>query len=455
MVLAEVHRLAEKLAPLPTHEVLRDLGRAALAGRVIGTGPYKKVVAFLLDSANGRDRREPWSSREGDVRPVPDLRIALEECFGVYADVHWFNLNKTANASGHPLLGLFPRMGATLAKVNVDDLAALVAALLTETPDAALLRLLQERGGRVPGVGVEVFSRLAFAHRRDLYFTIPKAWGEASGCFKFVGDDLRRYCELCRNLRTVCDDLGFPAPVRGSVLHHLLSLPHPPAELLAALHHAIGPSLSRFSALEPADAYEIPDGNDDLASLPMEFAAKTLRARRGERRLRQKLLKAGGDRCALTGSCLRDLLEVAYVLPFPTGEPHAPEAAFLVRSDVHTLWDLNLIGVEPSSRRVNIAPRLRETIYGKLAGRILARSERAPELDPSALEERWRLFISAHPDADAGRADAGRTDAGRPESSPPADATDSTGEAEPPTVVVRRKRRKTATKAAPADDANR
>ncbi len=397
----EIRKLAEKLAALPTHDVLLDLSRAAVSARVAGTAAYKKVIAFLLDEADRRDRREPWSSREGDVRPVPNLRIAIEECFGVYAGVHWFNLNKTANGSGHPLLGLFPRMGIALGKVNADDLGLIIEAMLADTPDAALLSLLQERGGRVPGVGVELFSRLAFAHRRDLYFTIPRAWGEASGCLRFIGEDLRQYCELCRNLREVCDELDLPRGVRGSVLHDLLSRAHPPADLLEVLHRAIGPSLSRYSALAPADAWEIPDDGDDLAALPMEFAAKALRARRGERGLRQKLLKAGGDRCAMTGRCLRDLLEVAYVLPFPTGAPHAPEAALLLRSDVHTLWDLNLVGVEPSTLAIHVAPRLEATRYGKLVGRALERPGKTPPLDVAALEERWRLFSSAYPEAAA------------------------------------------------------
>ena len=69
-----------------------------------------------------------------------------------------------------------------------------------------------------------------------------------------------------------------------------------------------------------------------------------------------------------TGSCIRDLLEVAYVRPFPTGGADSPRTALLMRSDVHTLWDLNLIGVEPTTRRVYIAKRLGGTVYEELAG---------------------------------------------------------------------------------------
>jgi hypothetical protein len=395
--------LIENIRQTPIHPVLIELSEAAREARLHVTPEFRKLVAYLLELADGRDRREPWVNKPGVARPVPKLRIAIENAFGVYADLNWFKLNRTTNGSGQPLTGLFPRMAASLWRIEPQDFGALIAALLTSTPDASILRYLQDRGGKVKGLGVEVFSRLAFAYRRDLYFVIPRAWGETSGCLQYVDNDLRRYCALCRNLRSVCDELGLPGDIRGSLFDHLLQQQRPPRAMLEALHKAIGPALSKYSSMDPSDAYAPKRNEEDQSAQPMEFAVAAIRGRRGRRDLREKLCRACGERCAMTGSCVKDLLEVAYVIPFPSGDVHALENAMLLRSDIHTLWDLNLIGVEPQSQKIYVSSRLSGTSYEKLAGRTLLSRLDGSSLSGEALRERWRLFANAHPKASAER----------------------------------------------------
>jgi hypothetical protein len=64
-----------------------------------------------------------------------------------------------------------------------------------------------------------------------------------------------------------------------------------------------------------------------------------------------------------------------------------------LRADVHTLFDLDLIMIEPGSRGVTVAPSLRETDYGSLEG-VLLRKPSNPALTPTAaaFEERrkWK-----------------------------------------------------------------
>jgi hypothetical protein len=388
--------LADQLRMQPIHTVLIELAKAAKENKVLATAEYRKLVAYLMETADGRDRREPWVNQPNAVRPTPKLRVAIEKCFGRYADLHWYRVNKTTNASGKPLAGLFPRMAAALSRVDAADFAEFQTALMTQAPDAALLRLLQQRGGKIKGVGVELFSRVAFAIRRDLFFPIPRPWGETSGCLEFIGDDLRKYCGLCRNLRAVCDSLGIPADVRGSVFLHLLTQKKPPPVLLEALHKAMGPSLARFSGLKSGEAYELKHGEDDLSALPVEFASQMIRGRRGRRQLRDALLRVYGERCAISGDCVRDLLEAAYLAPFPDGDVHAPSNAMLMRADLHTLWDLNMIGVEPGTMQVFVAPRLMETPYGRLAGRTALAGLPQVKVSKTALRERWRMYSSAH-----------------------------------------------------------
>lgn len=405
--------LAEQLRAVPTHTCLQELCESARDARLLAHPEFKKLIAYILEVADGRDRREPWTTRPTDAaKPVPRLRLQMEACFGVYADLHWFKLNKNCNRAGQPLRGLFPRMAASLARVKPEDFAELVRALISPTPDAALAKFLQAGGGKIPGLGVEVFSRLAFAFRRDLYFAIPRAWGERSGCLEWIGGDLRKYCGLCRNLRGVCDELGLPEDIRGSVLQELLSQDLPPKTLAESLHKAIGPSIARFGTLKVAEAWEPSKEDEELDTLPADFAASSIRARRGRSVLRSRLLKAYGQRCAFTGVCLPDLLEAAYFVPFPEGgDVHGDGNALLLRTDLHTLWDLNLVGLQPGTMRLAIAPRLVDTVYTQLAGREVLSRVDGTHLHDGAIEERWSVFTAAHPDWEQANASV---DAGHP-----------------------------------------
>ena len=67
-----------------------------------------------------------------------------------------------------------------------------------------------------------------------------------------------------------------------------------------------------------------------------------------------------------------------------------------MRSDLHTLWDLNLIAIEPKSRRVYIAPQLAGTSYEKIAGRTLGQGRDGLAVNNAVLAERWQIFASTH-----------------------------------------------------------
>lgn len=376
----------------PVHTVLLELGQAARDLNLHRTDDFKKLIAYLLELADGRDRREPWVNKPGIARPVPRLRVVLEKCFGQYADLQWFRLNKITNNSGMPLAGLFPRMAASVARVDSKEFARLIESLVSDSPDQSLLKLLHQHGGKIKGVGLELFSRLAHAFRRDLYFVLPREWADSSGCTAFIDGDMRKYCALCRTLRTVCDRLQISAEIRGSVFDKLMNTDPINEKLHEALHHALGPSLAKYMVLAPSDAYEARTGDDDHASMPIEFAAKAIRARRGLRRLRTMLLQAAGESCAITGACPSDLLEVAYIVPFPDGDVHSMGNTLLLRSDIHTLWDLNLVGIDPDAMEVRIAPRLHGTVYEKLDGRAVRTRPDGARASRSAMRDRWEHF---------------------------------------------------------------
>jgi len=84
------------------------------------------------------------------------------------------------------------------------------------------------------------------------------------------------------------------------------------------------------------------------------------------------------------------VLEAAHIKPYRGEKDNHPKNGLLLRSDIHTLFDLDLLGIEPEHFRVELHPSLAKE-YGELAGRKLAC---APADLPSkeALIERYKDF---------------------------------------------------------------
>lgn len=93
--------------------------------------------------------------------------------------------------------------------------------------------------------------------------------------------------------------------------------------------------------------------------------------RRGQAAFRKALLDAYGGRCAMTGCNVVDALEAAHIRPYSGQSSSVVSNGLPLRADVHTLFDLYLIAVDPSSFRIYLAPALRSSSYGDLEGKQL------------------------------------------------------------------------------------
>jgi len=93
--------------------------------------------------------------------------------------------------------------------------------------------------------------------------------------------------------------------------------------------------------------------------------------RRGQPAFRKALLDAYGGCCAMTGCNVVDALEAAHIRPYSGQASSVVSNGLLLRADIHTLFDLYLIAVDPSSFRIYLAPALRSSSYSDLEGRQL------------------------------------------------------------------------------------
>ena len=147
---------------------------------------------------------------------------------------------------------------------------------------------------------------------------------------------------------------------------------------------------SLIAAQEAAMAGTSTFAPDDLVDARERLAGSIIR-RRGQPEFRGKLLEAYGRRCAVTGYDVEEALEACHIIPYRGPETDHLTNGLLLRADLHTLFDLGLIAVDPETARVLVAAKLRGTAYEFLAAAVL-RSPTDTALKPSreALEHHRR-----------------------------------------------------------------
>jgi putative restriction endonuclease len=113
-----------------------------------------------------------------------------------------------------------------------------------------------------------------------------------------------------------------------------------------------------------------PDSEDDLASI-IDIRRRVLREislRRGQAAFRKRLIRRYGEICQISGCAFSGLVEAAHIDPYSRSQDNGLANGLLLRSDLHTLFDLGLLGISPESLTVHLAPVLHEAGYSVSGG---------------------------------------------------------------------------------------
>ena len=134
-------------------------------------------------------------------------------------------------------------------------------------------------------------------------------------------------------------------------------------------------------------------GEDFDPATILDGRAKTLAEvarRQGQRTFRSKLLKAYAGQCAFVGTAVTDVLEAAHITPYRGKEFNHVQNGLLLRADIHTLFDLKLLKIEPRSMTIVVSPALQSTEYAKLHGqKVRLPAERDSRPSEPALKEHF------------------------------------------------------------------
>lgn len=100
-----------------------------------------------------------------------------------------------------------------------------------------------------------------------------------------------------------------------------------------------------------------------------EWVLATIVRRRGQAAFRASLLAAYASTCPITGCKVEALLEAAHIIPYLGATTNHIQNGLPLRADIHTLFDLQLLAIDPETLTVLLAPTLMSSEYSKLAGR--------------------------------------------------------------------------------------
>ena len=164
---------------------------------------------------------------------------------------------------------------------------------------------------------------------------------------------------------------------KGAMLTIRYSLPRTVATgpTLPAVHQAV--ALTERAGLEPY----LPSSSDERSR-----AARVICERPGQGEFRSLLIGRYGGRCLVTGCRVLAVLEAAHINPWRGPNDNHPENGLLLRGDVHTLFDHDLLGIEPARLAVEVHPKVAEK-YGSLIGAVL---RCVPSAKPSEIALRMR-----------------------------------------------------------------
>ncbi|MBX9583125.1 MAG: HNH endonuclease [Gemmataceae bacterium] len=168
--------------------------------------------------------------------------------------------------------------------------------------------------------------------------------------------------------------------------------------LLDASHFSLAERAIIEHVRHPSAREAIPDDETPVAVDDVEGTNRLILLRRGQPQFRQQLIEAYGGRYALTGSDAQDALEAAHIVPASQGGKTVLVNGLLLRADVHTLFDLNLVGINPNTRRACLARQLVDTTpYGEPRDAALASPVCAADTPAEhALRHRWAMFCQAN-----------------------------------------------------------
>lgn len=138
------------------------------------------------------------------------------------------------------------------------------------------------------------------------------------------------------------------------------------------------PSTFVNAAEETTDTDELTPPPLDLTDARKKIDA-SIRLRQGGTKFRKEGLKNFSGRCAITGFNVGSVLEAAHIVPYLGDQTNTPDNCLILRADIHTLFDRQLLAICSKTLTVLLSDDLKNSLYGDLEGRPISRPTGIPD----------------------------------------------------------------------------
>lgn len=115
--------------------------------------------------------------------------------------------------------------------------------------------------------------------------------------------------------------------------------------------------------------------------------------RQGQSKFRSELLKAYGGQCAISDCDAEAALEAAHIFPYLGTDTNHVKNGLLLRADIHTLFDLYLISIDPNTSKVVVSSSLLNTCYKELDGKPLKSPKDYASPSPEAITNHYEKLL--------------------------------------------------------------
>lgn len=159
------------------------------------------------------------------------------------------------------------------------------------------------------------------------------------------------------------------------------------------LFDSIKEILNKDLTLLPNQALNIDEYNNYIINEydERETILKAIKIRRGQQDFRKELLKKYNSTCIITGCKIVEILEAAHINPYRGEKENHISNGLLLRADIHTLFDLDLLAINPENFAVEISCKLSASEYSIFSELKLNR-ETFKLISKDVLATKWLQF---------------------------------------------------------------
>ncbi len=112
--------------------------------------------------------------------------------------------------------------------------------------------------------------------------------------------------------------------------------------------------------------------------------------RQGQRPFRERMLWLYSGRCAVSGCAVESVLEAAHILPYVKGRLNTDGNGILLRSDIHYLFDDELLRIRPRNLQIAVDRSLKGSAYWRYNNRTLRARRDGSRPALTHLTKRWQ-----------------------------------------------------------------